>query len=64
MLALVVLWIDAFEFGQLLQVDAYETLDMQWGPADLANFGDFAWTDLLNFINNNSSFCIHNIQLT
>ena len=50
MLALVALWIDAFGFEQLLQVDASETLDMQWVPADLVNFVDFSLADLLNFI--------------
>ena len=59
MLAPVVLWIDSFEFGQLLQVDGFESLDTQWVPADLVNFDDFSLADLLNFIifiNN-----IHNI---
>ena len=50
MLALVALYIDAFEFEQLLQVDGSETLDTQWVPADLVNFDDFSLADLVNFI--------------
>ena len=46
MLVLVALWIDAFEYEQLLTLTASETPNRIWEPADLANFVDIALADV------------------